>query len=75
MRFHIKTAFISCLKREAHTIDTDLYDVNYHKMQDALIYNAYTAVRTTRLIFANHSRVKGYTVIPDWLYKGKIRIY
>jgi hypothetical protein len=39
-----------------------------------LIMKAYNAMRTLRLILANHPNVRGYKV-PDWLQTGKIWTY
>jgi hypothetical protein len=55
----------------AHKIDEDIFEQEYFKRQRALITEAYSAVRTLRLIFANHSKTKHYQ-IPEWLYKGDI---
>ncbi|GAW32074.1 hypothetical protein [Carboxydocella sp. JDF658] len=61
-------------QKPAHSIQEDVYDKKYFKLQDDLIIDAYSAVRTLRLIFANHPLLKSYKV-PDWLYEGKITLY
>lgn len=55
----------------AHKVDEDRFDQEYFKMQRELMVNAYSAVRTLRLIFANHPKTKTYKV-PEWLFKGEI---
>lgn len=59
----------------AHTLQEDLFDQKYIKKQRDLITKAYKAVRTLRLIFANHPKVKDYNEIPDWLFKGNVSNY
>ncbi|MFH0943206.1 MAG: AAA family ATPase [Candidatus Beckwithbacteria bacterium] len=59
----------------AHAIHDDVFDQKYFKQQRKLMIDAYGAIRTLRLIFANHPRIKGYDKVPDWLYKGEISIY
>jgi len=61
-------------QKPAHAIEKDKFDKRYHIMQNELIEESYTAVRTIRLILANHPKVRGYSV-PDWLYKGQIQLY
>jgi hypothetical protein len=59
----------------AHAIDEDVFDQEYFKKQRKLMIEAYGAIRTLRLVFANHPKVKGYEKIPDWLFKGEISTY
>lgn len=59
----------------AHEVQEDIFNQKYFKQQRKLIIDAYGAIRTLRLIFANHPRVKEYKDIPDWLFKGDIRIF
>lgn len=59
----------------AHAVNEDVFDQKYFKQQRRLIIEAYGAVRTLRLIFANHPKVRGYEGVPDWLYKGEIWTY
>jgi len=57
----------------AHAIKEDIFDQKYFKDQRELILNAYNGIRTIRLIFANHPKVKRANIdIPDWLQEGKI---
>lgn len=59
----------------AHTINEDMFDQKYFKKQRDLMIETYGAIRTLRLIFANHPNVKGYKDIPEWLFKGDIRTF
>lgn len=56
----------------AHDVHKDIFDQKYLKQQRELTTEAYGAIRTLRLIFANHPRAKSYDGVPDWLYKGEI---
>jgi len=57
--------------KPAHKVDENRFEQEYFKKQRRLMIEAYTAVRTLRLILANHPRTKTYEV-PEWLYKGEI---
>jgi len=57
--------------KPAHYVRDDDWDNQYFVKQRDLIKRAYEAVRTLRLIFANHPLAKTVEV-PDWLYKGEI---
>lgn len=57
---------------QAHDVNDDIFDQKYFKQQRKLVIEAYDAIRTLRLIFANHPRVKDYDGVPEWLYKGEI---
>jgi len=60
-------------QRPAHAVDEDRFDQKYFKEQRELIIEAYSAVRTLRLMFANHPDVESAKIkIPDWLQEGKI---
>jgi len=59
----------------AHKVEEDIFNQKYFSKQRKLVIDAYSAIRTLRLIFANHPRVKGYKDIPDWLFKGDIRAF
>ena len=59
----------------AHAVQEDEFNQRYIREQQKLVIEAYGAVRTLRLIFANHPKVKGYTGVPEWLYKAEIRTY
>jgi len=61
-------------QRPAHGLDEDKFDQKYFQHQRELIIRAYTGVRTIRLLFTNHPKVKGYEV-PEWLYLGQIWTY
>ena len=55
----------------AHVVDENMFDQKYFEEQHNLIIRAYEAVRTLRLILANHPATKACQ-IPDWLYRGEI---
>jgi hypothetical protein len=55
----------------AHKVDENRFEQEYFKKQRKLMIEAYSAVRTLRLILANHPRTKTYNV-PEWLFKGEI---
>lgn len=57
--------------KPAHKIGKDLFEQKCFKKQRDLMKEAYTALRTLRLILANHPNTKCYD-IPEWLYKGEI---
>lgn len=59
----------------AHTIHDDTFNQKFFIQQRKLIIDAYKAIRTLRLIFTNHPKVKGYNKVPDWLYKGEISTF
>lgn len=60
-------------QKPAHLVNEDQFDQKYFKEQREIIINAYSAVRTLRLMFANHPRVKSAEIkIPDWLQESKI---
>jgi hypothetical protein len=57
----------------AHSIEKDVFDQKYFKDQRELILSAYKAIRTIRLIFTNHPKVKAANIeISDQLREGKI---
>ena len=57
----------------AHKVNEDQFDQNYFKEQRMIIIDAYLAVRTLRLMFATHPKVKSTKIeIPDWLEKHQI---
>jgi hypothetical protein len=49
----------------AHTLRPDEFDPTYIQQQRELMIDAYGAVRTLRLILANHPATRGYEV-PEW---------
>jgi hypothetical protein len=60
-------------QKPAHSVNEDQFDQKYFKQQREIIMQAYSAVRTIRLMFSNHRRVKVAKIeIPDWLQEGKI---
>lgn len=61
-------------QRPAHAVNEDAFDQKYVKEQRELMKRAYGALRTLRLILANHPKVKGYQV-PEWLQSGTIWTY
>jgi len=58
----------------AHYISENHFDQQYFKDQRKIITDAYTGIRTIRLLFANHPQVKNYK-IPEWLQTGTIWNY
>lgn len=58
----------------AHKIEDSVFDQGLFKEQRSLVIEAYKAVRTIRLLFANHPAVRAYKV-PDELFKGEIWNY
>lgn len=60
--------------KPAHRINKDEFRQEYFKKQRELMIEAYTSIRTLRLIFANHPKTKSYKV-PEWLMKGEICSY
>ena len=61
-------------QKPAHSVSSNKYDKTLFKEQDNLINRAYESVRTIRLIFANHPKVRDYKV-DDWLFEGKIKTF
>lgn len=60
-------------QKPAHAVQADIFDQKFFHQQRDLIISAYSAVRTLRLIFANHPGVKSADIeIPDLLHEGKI---
>lgn len=59
-------------QQPAHTTTEDEFDESYFAKQRELIIDAYKAIRTMRLLLANHPATKSHKV-PEWLYKGHIR--
>lgn len=64
----------SLRQKPAHTVSSNKYDKALITEQDNLINRAYEAIRTIRLIFANHPKVRNYKV-DNWLYEGKIKTF
>lgn len=61
-------------QKPGHHVREDKWDNLFFSKQRELIIKAYNAVRTLRLIFANHRRAKSVEV-PDWVFKGEIQTY
>lgn len=57
--------------KPAHKVDDDRFEQEYLKEQRKLMIETYSAIRTLRLILANHHKTKTY-VVPEWLFKGEI---
>jgi hypothetical protein len=72
--FSIFKSIRKARNRPAHNIDDNVFDQKYFREQRKLIIDAYTALRTLRLILANNPAVNSVNV-PDWLYKGEIWDY
>lgn len=64
-------------QKPAHSLKPDTFDQKYIHKQRELIIEAYGAIRTIRLVFANHPqvRVADDLGIPDVLYRGRIWTY
>ena len=60
-------------QKPAHKVSPDRFDQDIFKKQREVVISAHGAVRTLRLILANHPRVIANPVeIPDWLFNGEI---
>jgi hypothetical protein len=60
-------------QRPAHGLDDDKFDQQYIKDQRELMIQAYSAVRTLRLILENHPSIDASRIkMSDWLREGKI---
>jgi len=60
-------------QKPAHALNENLFDQRYFKEQRELIIKAYSAIRTLRLLLANHRLVRNADIsIPDWLVNGDI---
>jgi hypothetical protein len=57
--------------KPAHKVGDDKFDREYVKEQRRLMIEVYSAIRTLRLIFANHPKTKTF-VVPEWLFKADI---
>ncbi len=58
----------------SHIYSTNQWDLNLFKQQQKLVNETYGAIRTLRLIFANHPKAK-MVEVPDWLYRAEIRTF
>jgi hypothetical protein len=60
-------------QKPAHVVNQDRFDQQYFKDQRELILAAYNAVRTVRLLLANHPDVIAASIdVPSTLVQGKI---
>src|SRR5260370_31242208 len=59
-------------QQPAHVVKRDEYKRKFHLDQEELIERVYLAVRTLRLLLANHPRARTAEV-PDWLKQGRIK--
>ncbi len=60
-------------QKPAHKVNANAFDQELFKQQRNIVINAYDAVRTLRLILANHPKVKkNPPKISERLYKGEI---
>lgn len=60
-------------QKPAHAVRRDIFDQIFFHQQRELVISAYKAIRTIRLIFANHPAVKEAVIkVPDLLHEGKI---
>ncbi len=60
-------------QRPAHAIDDNRFDQKYFADQRQILKEAYGAIRTIRLVLANHPAVKSGNIdIPQTLFEGKI---
>jgi hypothetical protein len=55
----------------AHKLEDSKFDQKIFQEQRKLAFEAYGAVRTIRLMLANHPATKTHTV-PEWLFKAEI---
>lgn len=60
--------------KPAHAIFNNEWDIKFFEDQKKLMKRAYQAIRTLRLILANHPAAKSVDV-PEWLFKGEIRTF
>lgn len=60
--------------KPAHSHSKNQWNLKFYEDQKKLIKQAYTAIRTLRLILANHNLAKSVEV-PEWLFKGEIRTF
>lgn len=59
-------------QKPAHSIGDDKFDNSIMQKQRHLINDTYNAIRTIRLILANHPKVKNNYEVEEHLFKGKI---
>jgi hypothetical protein len=61
-------------QKPAHNVQEDVFDKTYYAKQKELIISVYNSLRTIRLLFMDHPSAGNYKV-PNWLDKGKIKVY
>ena len=61
-------------QRPAHAADENEFDQEYFREQRRIIMDVYAAVRTLRLVFANHPRARSVTV-DEFLVEPRIWTY
>jgi hypothetical protein len=60
-------------QKPAHSLNDNIFDMKFFKEQRDLLVKSYNALRTIRLMLANHPKVvKSNIDIPNWLFKGEI---
>jgi hypothetical protein len=62
-------------QRPAHAADDNRFDQQFFAEQRDLAIEAYSAIRTLRLILANHPALADYDGVPDWLAQSQIYTY
>ena len=60
-------------QKPAHAVNENLFDLAYFKEQRKIMIDAYDALRTLRLVLANHPKVRrNPPEIQEHLAKGEI---
>lgn len=63
----------SLRQKPAHAVNENIFDMKYFKEQRQLLIEVYGAIRTLRLILANHPKVRqNPPEIDEYLFKGEI---
>lgn len=63
-------------QKPAHSINENIFDQRFFKEQRELIIEAYTSIRTLRMMIENHPKVRNSkNEVPEWLRGGKIWTY
>lgn len=57
-----------------HSLFKNEWNLKFYEDQKKLVEQAYTAIRTLRLILTNHRSTR-FVEVPDWLFKGEIRTF
>ena len=61
-------------QKPAHAVEDNVFDQEYLRQQRKVVQEAYKAMRTLRLILANHPGTRTHQV-PEWLQTGRIWTY